>query len=301
MLITLVCVDNRDEVREFLTSRRARITPAQAGLRSHGGKRRVPGLRRDEVARLVGVSVGYYARLERGDIGGASDHVLGAIARALRLDEDDRTHLFALAGAAGPRRARPRRTPDGGGLRASLRTLLDGMVELPACVTNARLDVVAANRLGRSLYAPLFDRSDRPANHARFTFLDPRAAGFWVDWKTIASEIVDELRVAADQDPHDKDLTGLIGELVIRSDPFRSWWASRDVFVYRGGVKRINHPAVGRLDLTHELLRSPTDPDLTITVHTAEPGTPSHDGLKLLAVWSATMDQPVDDNVQRKL
>jgi transcriptional regulator with XRE-family HTH domain len=282
-------MDNRKEVSEFLASRRARITPEQVGLPIYGGKRRVPGLRRDEVANLAGMSVDYYTRLERGSIGGASESVLGAVARALRLDEDERIHLFNLAQAAGARRA-PVRRPTRPPLRPSVRAIIDGLAEIPATVTNGRMEVIAANRLGRALYSPLLDASHIRGNQARFAFLDPRATAFWVDWDAIAREVVGSLRTAAARDHYDKDLTDLIGELVTRSDQFRHLWASQDVFLHRGGLKKINHPVVGRLDLTYEILRLDTEPDLVILAYTAAADSPSHDGIRLLSTWAATVD-----------
>lgn len=295
-------MDNREEVRRFLATRRARTTPDQVGVATYGGLRRVPGLRRDEVAQLAGVSVDYYTRLERGNLAGVSDSVLGAIARALRLDDAERTHLFTLARAAGPGRgASPqgvKRRPHQPQVRESIRAVIDGLSDLPASVVDGRMGLVATNRIGRALYDPLFDDSDRGGhtpNHARFVFLDPRATTFWVDWETQGTEVVGALRAAAARDPHDKDLTDLIGELVTRSDPFRRWWGSHDVFQHRGGVKRIDHPVVGRLDLTYEVLTLPSDPDLSILTYSAAATSPSRDGLQLLATWAATLEQDALD------
>lgn len=286
-------MDNREEVRRFLATRRARITPEQVGLVHYGGLRRVPGLRRDEVAQLAGVSTDYYTRLERGNLTGVSDSVLSAIARTLRLDDDERLHLFALARTAGPGhgRAIPQRRPKPAPVRDSICAIVDGLTDLPASVVNGRMDLVTTNRLGRALYDPLFASGTQAPNHARFVFLDPRATDFWVDWEFQGAEVVGALRAAAGRDPYDKDLTDLIGELVTRSDRFRTWWGSHDVFNHRGGTKRINHPAVGRLDLTYEVLTLPSDPDLSILTYSAAPQTPSQDGLKLLAAWAATLDR----------
>ena len=291
-------MDNREEVRRYLASRRARLTTEQVGLPDYGGRRRVAGLRREEVAQLAGVSVDYYTRVERGNLNGVSDSVLHAIARALRLDDDERLHLFDLARAA---EARPNPTrssrphPARPTLRDSVRAIVDGLVDLPACVTNGRMELVLTNQLGRALYDPMF-RSAATArhglpSHARFVFLDPAAISFWVDWETAATEVVGALRVAAARDPYDKDLTDLIGELATRSDHFRTWWGSHDVFVHRGGVKKINHPAVGRLDLTYEVMHFPFDPDIALLTYSAASGTPTHDSLQLLAAWNATRDR----------
>ena len=274
-------VDQRSEIREFLSTRRAKITPEQAGLAVLGGHRRVPGLRRAEVAMLAGISVEYYARLERGSLQGASDTVLDAVARALRLDEAEHTHLRDLARTAhadttarrAPRRSRPQ------AVRPALQRLLDAMTEAPAVIFNGRLDVLATNRLGRALYAPALTDSARPANFARFQFLNPSAADFHAGTHTTVAF----LRAEAGRDPYNRDLTDLIGELSTHSEEFRVLWAAHDVRVHHAGTKTFHHPAVGTLTLAYEAMPLPADPGLTLTTHTAEPGTASHDSLKLLA------------------
>jgi len=204
-------VDNRIEIRDFLTSRRAKITPAGAGLTSYGS-RRVPGLRRNEVAQLAGVSVEHYSRLERGNLTGVSDSVLDALARALQLNEAERAHLYDLARTAGPA-ARKRRRSAPQGVRANVQRLLDAMTDVPAVVMNGRTEVVAANQLGRALFAPVYAGPIRPPNFARFTFLESHARDFWRDWDRIADDTVELLRAQAGRDPYDKALTDLIGEL----------------------------------------------------------------------------------------
>lgn len=283
-------MDNREEVRRFLATRRARITPDQVGLPTYGSLRRVPGLRRDEVAHLAGVSTDYYTRIERGNLSHASDSVLSAIARALRLDDAERLHLFTLARAAGPAHPAPRRRPKQVPVRESIRAIVEGLTDLPASVVNNRMDLVMTNRMARALYDPLYDDHTHAPNHARFVFLDPRATSFWVDWEVQGTEVVGALRATAARDPYDKDLTDLIGELVTRNDHFRTWWGSHNVFNHRGGMKKINHPVVGRLDLTYEVLTLPSDPDLSILTYSAASESTSHDGLKLLASWAATLD-----------
>lgn len=287
-------MDNKDEVRQFLASRRARLTPDQVGLSTYGAKRRVPGLKREEVAQLAGVSIDYYTRVERGNLQGVSDSVLSAVARALRLEQDEREHLFALARAQ-VRRVPARRRPATPSVPDSIRSIVDAMVDVPACVVNGRMELVATNPLGRALYDPVFDDVSHAPGHARFVFLDPRARQFWVDWENAATEVVGALRAAAARDPYDKALTDLIGELVTRSPEFRTWWASHDVFVHRGGLKRIQHPVVGRLDLTYDVLALPNHPDLTVVAYTAPVGSPSHDGLRMLATWAATLEQATSD------
>ncbi|MEN3360050.1 MAG: hypothetical protein V7637_4032 [Mycobacteriales bacterium] len=282
----MVAVDNRADIREFLATRRAKVTPEQAGLPAGGGRRRVPGLRREEVAVLAGVSTEWYVRLEKGHIGGVSDDVLDAVARALRLDEAERTYLFDLARAARPARA-PRRRAEPG-LRPSLRRILDSMTGTPAFVRNGRLDLLAINPLGRALYSPVFDNPGRPANLARFAFLDPRATAFYPDWNDAANTTVALLRTEAGRDPYDRGLSDLIGELATRSEEFRTRWAAHDVRLHRSGVKHFHHPVVGDLDLDFDALELPAERGLTLTAYSAEPGSPSHDALTLLASWMAT-------------
>ena len=286
-------MDNRADIRDFLTSRRARITPEQAGLPNFGGHRRVPGLRREEAALLAGVSIDYYTRLERGNLAGVSDSVLDSLGRALQLDEAEQTHLRDLARSAGAG-PRVKRRPTTEKIRPTLQRLLDAMTGAPAYIRNGRLDILAANRLGRALYAPVFDSVSQPTNTARFTFLDPHAPAFYPDWDRIAHDAVAILRASAGANPYDKGLSDLIGELSTRSEDFRTRWAAHNVKFHRTGIKRLNHPVVGPLELSFEALDLPSDPGLRLTTYTAEPGSPSADALNLLASWSATLDQ-LDD------
>jgi len=278
-------MEDRDGIREFLASRRARITPDQAGLPVYGTNRRVEGLRREEVALLAGISVEYYTRLERGNTNGVSDDVLEGIARALQLDEAERAHLFDLVRATLTRT--PRRRPTQERVRPGVQQILDS-ITAPAYVRNERLDILAANRLGEALYSPVFDLSSRPINSARFLFLSPKASEFFVDWDTIAHDAVAILRSAAGRDPYDKRLTDLIGELSTRSDEFRVRWAAHNVKFHRTGTKRFHHPVVGEVTLNFEALELAADPGQRLNVYTAEPGSPSHDALDLLASWITT-------------
>jgi len=248
-------MDNRAQVREFLASRRARITPDQAGLPAYGGNRRVKGLRREEVALLAGVSIDYYIRMERGDLAGASEAVLDGVANALQLDEAEREHLRALARSAGPaatRRARPSPTT----VRPVIQQVLDAITEAPAWIRNARHDILAMNPLARALYSPVLDSAvagptaKRAANTTRFIYL--------------------------------------VGELSTQSELFRQHWASHNVKFHRSGRKRLRHPAVGELDLNFEAMELPSEPNLRLNLYTADPDTPAADGLKLLASWAAT-------------
>ncbi len=283
-------MDTRSEIRDFLTTRRARITPEQAGLPAYGGNRRVAGLRREEVALLAGMSVDYYTRLERGNARGASDSVLDALARALQLDEAERAHLFDLVHISNAAAGTPRRPPRPQ-VRPAVQRILDSMTITPAYVRNHRLDILAANRLGQALFSPVFDSPSQPANPARFLFLDPRAPDFYLDWERQAQDTVAMLRSQAGRSPHDRALSDLIGELATRSQPFRTWWAAHNVRFHRSGVKRFHHPVVGDLTLAFEALDLAADENLRISAYTAEPGTPSADALNVLASWAATMNQ----------
>ncbi|WNV87437.1 helix-turn-helix transcriptional regulator [Umezawaea sp. Da 62-37] len=280
-------MDNRDEVKAFLSSRRAKVSPEQAGLTGYSRNRRVPGLRRSEVADLAGVSVEYYAQLERGNLAGVSDSVLDALAGALRLDEAERAHLTDLARAAGPATRARRKTP-APQIRPGVARVLELMTEVPAFVGNGRGDVLAANTLAQVLYAPMFDDPHRPANHARFAFLNPRARDFWRDWDRIATDTVAMMRTEAGRDPYDKALTDLVGELCTRSEEFRTRWAAHDVRLHRTGVKQFHHPAVGDLDLHFETVQLTADPGLTMTLLSAPAGSADDDALRLLASWAAT-------------
>lgn len=280
-------MDTREEIRQFLTTRRAKITPRQAGLADYGGNRRVKGLRRHEVAMLAGVSVEYYAKLERGNLAGVSDTVLEAVARALRLDEAERAHLLDLArtanhGGSAPRRRRAQQ------VRPGVLRLLETIADAPAFVRNGRLDLLAVNTLARALYAPLYENPANRGNLARFCFLDPAATAFYPQWEDSAGTTVNLLRTEAGRDPYNPELTELVGELSTRSQDFRTRWARHDVRLHHTGTKRFHHPVVGELTLGFEAMPLPADPGLTFTAYSAEPGTPSHDGLKLLASWAAT-------------
>nr|WP_206061882.1 helix-turn-helix transcriptional regulator [Nonomuraea basaltis] len=279
-------MDHGAEVRDFLRSRRARITPEQAGLPAYGANRRVKGLRREEVAMLAGVSIDYYVRMERGNLSGASDSVLDALARALQLDEAEREHLFALSRTAGPAPRRRRSPPTS--VRPAIQQVLDAITDAPAWVRNGRHDIVAMNRLARALYAPILADPRRPANTTRFLYLDEAARDFFVDWDRIANDAAAMLRLEAGRNPHDRALIELVGELSTRSEIFRQRWASHDVQYHRSGMKRLRHPVVGRLDLNFESMELPSEPGLMLNVYTATPGSPTADGLKMLASWAAT-------------
>ncbi|MFF8717301.1 helix-turn-helix transcriptional regulator [Streptomyces sp. NPDC015184] len=288
-------MDNRDEVSAFLRSRRDKITPEQAGLPVYG-QRRVAGLRRGEVAMLAGVSVEYYTRLERGNLKGVSDSVLDALAKALRLDDTERMHLYDLARTAGPApRTQAKRRESRPVVRPSVTRIIEGMPHLPAFVKNDRLDTLATNALGRALFAPIYADPTTGANSARFAFLSPAARQFYTDWERVTHESVGVLRVAAGKNPYDKELSNLIGELCTRSDVFRTMWGSHDVHVFREGTKRLRHPVVGDLELDHESMQ--LEDGLSVVVYSAHPNSASEDALKVLASWSATAGREQDTDI----
>jgi len=288
---TVEGMDNRSDVREFLTSRRARITPAQAGLPGYG-ERRVPGLRRTEVAMLAGVSVEYYTRLERGNLSGVSESVLDALARALQLDEAERAHLHDLARAASPGPARPSRRGGVAGtskVRPSIHRILDALTAAPAYVRNARTDILAANPLCIALYDGILTPEAMPLNLARFLFLDPRARDFFTGWDTVADDITAALRGEAGRNPLDRALSDLIGELATRSEDFRTRWARHNVRLHRTAVKRLRNPLVGDIELTGDALELPGD-SLTLITYTAQPDSNAQQQLAFLASWSTSHD-----------
>src|SRR4051812_5918764 len=280
-------MDAKSEIRDFLTSRRARITPQDAGLTVFGA-RRVPGLRREEVATLAGLSVDYYNRLERGNLGGASDSVLDALAEALRLDEAERAHLLDLARASQPS-SRGRRRSATQTVRPSVQWMLDSMTASAAFAENGRLDALGANQLGRALYPALFGKGRRqPANWARFVFLNPESPNFYGDWDRTAKDCVAILRSEAGRNPHERELSDLVGELATQSEEFRGLWAAHNVRLHTKGVKRFNHPVVGELELSFNRLDVVADAGLMIVAYPAEPGSRSAEAFGLLASWAAT-------------
>lgn len=277
-----------NDVQQFLTALRARITPERAGLTTFGGERRVPGLRREEVAQVAGVSTAYYTRMERGDLGGVSDSVLYALVRALQLSDAESAHLFDLARAAspsGPRRE-PRAKPE---TRVSplVAQLLDTMRDVPVIAMNRITTVVGSNPLGRAVFPHFFPDEGASVNSARYFFLDERAKTFYADWQSSAREAVSALRLLAGQDPTDRALMALVGELATRSTDFRTWWGGHTVRTHNTGSKRINHPVVGEMALFYETLTLPSNSEIIIATYLAEPGSSSADALDLLRSWAA--------------
>jgi transcriptional regulator with XRE-family HTH domain len=290
-------VNNATEIRDFLTTRRARVTPELAGLPRYGRQRRVSGLRREEVALLAGISVEYYTRLERGNARGVSEDVLDGICRALLLDEAERAHLFDLVRASNAP-LQPRRATAAPKIRPSIKRIVDAMDEIPAFVRNGRLDILHANPLAEALYSLQYLDVARPVNSARFLFLDARARSFFSDWDQTAHDIVASLRGEAGRNPHDRSLTALIGELSTLSEEFRVQWARHDVRFHRTGIKRIHHPLVGELTLSYETLELPADPGLAVVTYSAEPGSRSEEALGELAAWARKRRDIVESDAE---
>ena len=281
-------MDNKAEVREFLTTRRARVAPEQVGLPA-GTNRRVPGLRRAEVAMLADMSVEYYAKLERGQIAGASAAVLESLSRALLLDETERMHLLDLARAADgiPTSGRPRRRSSATvTARPGLQRTLDAITGGPAFVRDRHQNLVATNALGAAFYSPVIGAGGRAPNLARFQFLDPAARDFYPDWELFAQMCVGIMRVEAGRDPHDRTMQDLVGELTTRSETFARLWSAHDVRTHGTGTKRFHHPVVGELTLAYEELAVTAEDGMALLVYTAEPGSPSAERLQMLASWS---------------
>ncbi|MFT3888414.1 MAG: helix-turn-helix transcriptional regulator [Arachnia sp.] len=287
-------MDQRPGAGDFLRSRRARVTPEQVGIIG-GGRRRVPGLRREEVATLADISVDYYSRMERGDLRGVSPEILDAVARALRLDDAETDHLHDLARAANPRPPRRRRVAEQT-VRPSLQRLIDAVTGAPVWVRDRRMNVVTANPLGRALYRPVLDDPDGGGNTARFMFLSPAARVFFPDWEQGADDMVATMRTYAGQHPRDTALTDVIGELVTRSEAFRRRWAAHDVRHHRTGTKRIHHPEVGELVLSYEALDMPAHPEWFMFGYTAEPGSPTAERLLLLGSLAADATASIPTN-----
>jgi transcriptional regulator with XRE-family HTH domain len=283
-------MQNKSEVKDFLVSRRARVQPEQVELPGGPG-RRVPGLRRAEVAMLAGVSVEYYAKLERGDLVGASDVVLTAIADALLLDDAEREHLFDLAREANASPVRKRRAAPQRVTRPGMQWALDGFTAGPAFVRNGRMDVVAENQLFRGLYWDVYARPERPVNLARYTFLQQeQSRAFYPNWEGAADINVAILRTEAGRNPHDAALQSLIGELSTVSEEFRTRWGAHNVRHHAHGNKFFRHPVVGELHLVYEAMEPMAEPGLNFLVYTAEPGSATAESLRLLSSWIATKE-----------
>jgi transcriptional regulator with XRE-family HTH domain len=281
-------MDRSSEIRDFLTSRRARVTPEQAGVPTFAGVRRVPGLRREEVAHAAGISVDYYNRLERGKTTNASPEILDAIARTLQLDPTEHDHLFDLFTTSRRAPARPTRRRSQLTVRPTLQRLIDGL-DMPAFVESPRLDILAANHLGRAVYSWPGEGLTLPFNVARFLFLDPRAATFYLDWELMARNQVAILRAETGRDPAHPELIHLVGELSTHSERFRTLWAAHDVRQYREGLKQFHHPVAGDLEFIGESLDVSNTPGLFVLAYTVEPGSATAEAMSWLASWTADL------------
>ncbi|MFD3781012.1 helix-turn-helix domain-containing protein [Streptomyces sp. NPDC058612] len=279
-------LDQRAELGEFLRSRRARLRPEDVGLPDYGRHRRVPGLRREELAQLAGVSVAYYTRLEQGNGHNVSAEVLDAIARALRLDDTEYTHLTHLARPrTRKQRSRSHRPQQ---VRPELRTLMDAMDGVPAYLVGRRQDVIAWNRLAAAVFGDFGALPAQERNLVRLVFLDPATAELYADWECRACEVVSNLRMYAGRHPEDEQLSALVGELSVKNEEFRQLWAAHTVAADKThGVKRLRHPLVGELSLAFETLRLPDDAEQALVVFHPAPGSPSSDALRMLSSWSA--------------
>jgi transcriptional regulator with XRE-family HTH domain len=283
-------MDARAEIREFLITRRAKLAPEQVGLPDFGGRRRVAGLRREEVALVAGISVDYYTRLERGNTTGVSESVLDGVSRALQLDETEHAHLHDLlraANASPMRSARPSK-PRAQAVPASMQLTIDAMTDVAVVVQNAHLDVVATNALGAALYSPMFEHTQGTPNFGRFVFLEPRSRTFYNDWDGAARQTVAILRTEAGRAPRDRVLSNLVGELSTRDDTFRTLWAAHNVREHRAGSKSLHHPVVGDIEVSYEGMQLASAPGLLLLAYITPPGTESRDKMQLLANWSAT-------------
>lgn len=280
-------MDTKATVKEFLVSARSRLTPESAGLQVFGGNRRVAGLRREEVAMLAGVSADYYIRLERGNLDGASDSVLSALARALQLDATETSYLFDLAKASRVGNAGKIATGTKG-LRPNLAKILDSIHDMPVFVTNGRLELLGANRLGRALYAPIFESHIAQMNLARWIFLDPASRDFYPEHQKLSEGAVGTLRLEALRAADDPKFQALIGELSSKSEEFRVLWAKHRVFKHPGGVKSFNNPVVGLVTLTYEPFQVVAEgTPVSMNIYTAEAGSESEQKLKILGAWVA--------------
>ncbi|MGW0828756.1 helix-turn-helix domain-containing protein [Streptomyces sp. NPDC002845] len=275
-------LDRRAELSEFLRSRRARLKPEDVGLPDFGRHRRVPGLRREELAQLAGVSVAYYTRLEQGNGRNVSAEVLDAIARALRLTDAEHAHLTHLAK---PKQHKKKPTARTQQVRGALRQLLDVMDGVPAYVVGRRTDILVWNRMAAAVFGDWSELPAQERNWARLVFLRPEYRELFVEWDQKASDLVSYLRMDAGCHPDDPHLSGLVGELSVKSEEFRRLWATHDVKEKSHGVKHIRHPLVGELALSFETFRLGDDSEQSLITYHAEPGSPSAEALRLLASW----------------
>ncbi|GHG95218.1 DNA-binding protein [Streptomyces lanatus] len=277
-------LDPRAELSEFLRTRRARLKPEDVGLPDYGRHRRVPGLRREELAQLAGVSVAYYTRLEQGNGRNVSAEVLDSIARALRLTDAEHTHLTHLAKPKQNKKRPAARTEQ---VRPALRQLLDSIDGVPAYISGRRSDILAWNRMAAAVFGDWAELPAQERNWARLVFLRPEYRELFLEWDQKASDMVGFLRMDAGLHPDDPRLSALVGELSVKSEEFRRLWAIHDVKEKGYGVKPLRHPLVGELTLNFESFRLADDTDQVLITYHAEPGSPSAEALRLLASWGA--------------
>jgi transcriptional regulator with XRE-family HTH domain len=281
-------MDPRSEISDFLRGRRARVRPQEAGLPDDGRVRRVPGLRRDEVARLANMSVEYYTRLEQGRAGNPSPEVLEALAEALRLDPSEREHLLDLAGPRTPRKRGPIKAQR---VRPGLLLTLQSLESVPAFIIGRRMDVLASNRLAKAVITDFDALPAKRRNLARWYLLDPEAREKTVDWAAMARDSVAVLRFVAGRHPDDRQLADLVGELTLGCPEFTAWWNDHHVLRRTHGKKSYRHPVAGEIEFSYESLALPDDPDQTLCVYNVEPGSPSAEALRLLDSWTAPAAQ----------
>ncbi|MEU4171540.1 helix-turn-helix transcriptional regulator [Streptomyces sp. NPDC026665] len=279
---TALPLDRRAELSEFLRSRRARLKPEDVGMPDFGRHRRVPGLRREELAQLAGVSVAYYTRLEQGHGRNVSAEVLDAIAKALRLTDAEHNHLTHLAK---PKQHKKKQAARPQQVRGSLRQLLDTLDGVPAYITGRRSDVLVWNRMAAAVFGDWSELPPQERNWARMVFLRPEYRDLFVEWEQKAIDIVCLLRMDAGCHPDDPRLAALVGELSVKSEDFRRLWATHDVKEKSHGVKLLRHPLVGDLALQFESFRLVGDTELALVTYHAEPGSGSAEALRLLASW----------------
>jgi transcriptional regulator with XRE-family HTH domain len=272
-------------IGEYLRARRELVRPEDVGIPDPSSRRRVPGLRREEVAMLAGVSSDYYIRLEQGRDQHPSQQVLDALARALQLDDDATAHLHRLA-APTPRRRKTRRPEK---VPAGIVQLIASWSETPAYVHGRYMDVLAANPMATAL-APYYAEGE---NLVRATFLDPRVRDMHGNWDHITASTVAELRTLVGPDVDDARLIELVGELSVRSERFRQLWARHDARRKRGGVTHIDHPLVGPLELSYERLPIPDTDRQMLTICHAAPGSVSAQALALLAATATEQREPM--------
>jgi transcriptional regulator with XRE-family HTH domain len=285
-------VDERATLADFLRAARGRVAPADVGLMTASfSVRRVPGLRRDEVAALAGVSVDYYTRMEQGRVTRASDAVINALSSALRLTATERTYLFSLLSASTGGRIQPNKRSTK--VRPALRQMIDQMDDAAAFVLGVGMDVLAMNELAKAFLHDFTKEKGLERSLARWTFLAPEARGFYLDWDAVAADVAAILRRDSSSHPNDRRLNELIGELTVKSDEFRRWWPQHKVYECSFGRKKTMHPLVGRVDIDYETFPVPGEPDQQLFVYMAPTGSPSEDAMRILSSWGKTIPAEV--------